>query len=164
MPDDKKINIIREAADKGNIGKIEKTAPAQEMEKRPEATAQERERVLSEIAKTEKSSPQPQAAPAINSAQNARKIREKKIEKILEKDLADIYVNLPADKKSEFKKLGEETADQINNLLDKTKIKIKEVINLIRKWLMVIPGINKFFLEQEVKIKADEIIKLNISK
>lgn len=160
MPDDKKINIIRESADRSNSNKIEKTASVQEMEKKPEATAQERASVLSEIAETEKSNRPPQAAPAVNSAQNAHKIRERKIEKILEKDLENIYMNLPADKKNEFKKLGEETANQINNLLDKTKIKIKEVINLIRKWLMIIPGINKFFLEQEVKIKADEIAKL----
>ena len=31
-------------------------------------------------------------------------------------------------------------------------------MSLIREWLKVIPGINKFFLEQTVKIKTDKII------
>jgi len=31
---------------------------------------------------------------------------------------------------------------------------------LIKKWLLLIPGVNKYFLEQEAKIKADEIVKM----
>jgi len=27
-------------------------------------------------------------------------------------------------------------------------------------WLKLIPGVNKFFLEQEAKIKTDEVLKL----
>jgi hypothetical protein len=44
--------------------------------------------------------------------------------------------------------------------LGQTKIKVNKIIDLIRRWLKLIPGINKFFLEQEVKIKADKIIRL----
>jgi hypothetical protein len=55
---------------------------------------------------------------------------------------------------------GEETVEKINSLLDKTKIKIGKIINLIKKWLKIIPGINQFFLEQEAKIKTDKIINL----
>lgn len=82
----------------------------------------------------------------------------KKIEGILEEDLGEVYFNLSLEKKEEFKTKGEETTIKIINLLSKPKVKIKKIISLIRDWLRIIPGINIFFLEQEVKIKADKII------
>lgn len=86
--------------------------------------------------------------------------RKREIEKVLEKGLGDIYVNLPPEKRQEFKVVGEETAGKISELLGKGKVKMQKIISLIRKWLTLIPGVNRFFLEQEVKIKADEIMKL----
>ena len=35
-----------------------------------------------------------------------------------------------------------------------------KIIDVIKKWLSIIPGINKFFLEQEAKIKTDKIMEL----
>jgi len=87
--------------------------------------------------------------------------RQAEIERILEDDLGDTYFNLPADKKEMFRIKGEQTAYEINGLLSAAKIKVQKIIKLIRKWLLVIPGVNRFFLEQEAKLKADEIIKLN---
>jgi hypothetical protein len=78
----------------------------------------------------------------------------------LAKDLDEIFINLPPDKRKEFKAAGEETARKINSMLDEAKIKIKKIISLIRDWLKVVPGVNRFFLEQEVKIKTDEILRL----
>lgn len=92
------------------------------------------------------------------------KKREKVIEKILEKDLDELYLAMSPEKKEEFKVVGEETAREINNLLKKTKVKVKKIIDLIRKWLLIIPGVNKFFVEQEAKIKTDEIIGINFLK
>ena len=86
--------------------------------------------------------------------------RTKEIEKVLEKDLGDIYVSLPPEKQKQFRIVGEETAAAINDLFNTGKLKIKKIIDLIRKWLSIIPGVNRFFLEQEAKIKADEIIKI----
>ena len=86
--------------------------------------------------------------------------REKSIEAILEKDLEQMYSQMPAEKQAEFKRKGEETARKINALFEKTKVKVRQIIELIKNWLLTIPGINKFFIEQEAKIKADEIIKL----
>ena len=74
--------------------------------------------------------------------------------------MEDIFKEMPPDKRQEFKIAGERTAREINNLLDQAKIKIKKIIGLIRRWLELIPGINKFFLEQEAKIKTDEIMKI----
>lgn len=86
--------------------------------------------------------------------------RQVEIERILEDDLSNVYFNLPEDKKETFRVQGEETAKEINDLLSVTKIRIQKIINLIRKWLLIIPGVNRFFLEQEAKLKADEIIKI----
>ena len=86
--------------------------------------------------------------------------RQVEIERILEEDLATVYFNLPEDKKEKFRLQGEQTAWQINKLLASTKIKVQKIITLIKNWLLLIPGVNRFFLEQEAKLKADEIIKL----
>lgn len=86
--------------------------------------------------------------------------REKKIERILEKDMDDIYLGASLAKRQELKKVGEKTANQINQMIDKGKLKFKKVIDLIKKWFLIIPGVNRFFLEQEAKLKTDEIMKL----
>ena len=86
--------------------------------------------------------------------------RQKQVENILAQGLEEIYLNLAPQKQQEFKKMGEETAGKIGRLLAKTKINIGEIIKLIKKWLALIPGINKYFLEQEDKLKADEIVKM----
>lgn len=86
------------------------------------------------------------------------------IEKILEEDLEDIYFNLPPETQKEFKEKGEETASKIHEFLDAVKIKTKEIIIAISHWLKIIPGVNKFFVDQESKIKADKILKLKHPK
>jgi len=87
----------------------------------------------------------------------------KKIEKIMESGLSDAYNRLSPIAKQEFKIKGEETANDIRDLLNNTKIKVKKIIKLIIEWLSMLPGINKFFLEQEAKIKTDRIIELGQS-
>lgn len=83
------------------------------------------------------------------------------IEKILEEDLESVYFSLPDENiKRQFKQKGEETALAILDLMAKPKFKAKKIIDLIIGWLKIIPGINKFFLEQEAKIKTDKILKL----
>ena len=84
-----------------------------------------------------------------------------KIEKIMEDGLEDAYKELTPIQQQEFKIKGEETAWNIRQVLKKTKIKIKEIFKLLLEWLKLLPGVNKFFLEQEAKIKADKIISLN---
>lgn len=81
------------------------------------------------------------------------------VENILEEDLGVVYFALDRLKQEEFKTKGEKTANKIVNILAKPKVKIKKIIFLIRDWLMIVPGINKFFLEQSVKIKTDKILQ-----
>jgi len=86
--------------------------------------------------------------------------QQKQIENILSSGLEEIYLSLTPEKQKKFKRAGEETAIKINKLLLKTKVNLGAIIKLIRKWLALIPGVNKYFLEQEAKIRADEIVKL----
>lgn len=83
------------------------------------------------------------------------------VENILEENLADLYVTLSPQEQAQFKIKGEETTKKIVELLQNAKATFKKIFNLIFGWLKTIPGINKFFMEQEAKIKADKIIKLN---
>ncbi|MBI4779503.1 hypothetical protein HY797_03570 [Candidatus Falkowbacteria bacterium] len=114
-----------------------------------------------EIARTE-SQPPPDVTGQAAGIMAPEAKRQKQIESILAEDLAEIYLSLTPEKQQEFKVKGEQTANKINQLLAKAKINIGEIIKLIKKWLSLIPGINKYFLEQEAKIKADELVKLKI--
>ena len=87
-------------------------------------------------------------------------IRYHQIESILEEDLADLFFRLDPQTQLEFKMEGEKTTQGISKLLSQAKIKVKKIVDLIRHWLRIIPGINKHFLEQETKIKADKILAL----
>ncbi|EKE07118.1 MAG: hypothetical protein ACD_18C00179G0002 [uncultured bacterium] len=84
-----------------------------------------------------------------------------RIEKVMEDGLEDAYKELTPLQQQEFKIKGEQTAWKIRQVLKKTHVKIKEIFKLLFEWLKFLPGINKFFLEQEAKIKADKIISLN---
>ncbi len=83
-----------------------------------------------------------------------------KIENILQEDLQDIYFQLPPKKQAEFREVGEETATRIAKMMSGVKIHVKKILELIINWLKIIPGLNRYFLEQEAKIKTDEILKL----
>lgn len=82
------------------------------------------------------------------------------IEKIMEEGLADAYMELTAVQQQEFKLKGEETAFKIKELLRQTKVKIKEIFKLLVEWLRTLPGVNKYYIEQEAKIKADKLLAL----
>jgi len=101
---------------------------------------------------------QPAVAPF--TLASPQEFRYKKIESILEEDLNDIYRSLDPHTQMQFRAKGEETAKGIFQLLSQAKVKVKKIINLIRNWLKLIPGINKYFLEQEIKIKTDKILTL----
>lgn len=81
------------------------------------------------------------------------------IEHLLADDLTDLFLSLPDKQKWEFKKKGEETASKISDMIHSGKLKIKKIFDLIRDWLQMVPGVNKYFLEQEAKIKADKVMQ-----
>lgn len=82
------------------------------------------------------------------------------VEKILEDGLGSFYASLPEDAKPLFKRKGEEASRQISEMVRTLHVQVKRVLELIHAWLKTIPGVNKFFLEQEAKIKTDRIMAL----
>ena len=82
-----------------------------------------------------------------------------KVEKILEEDLEEIYFKMPPEAQRRFKLKGEEVSLKIEEMFKAGKVIAKKILLLIRSWLKIIPGINKFFLEQEAKIKTDKIMR-----
>lgn len=90
--------------------------------------------------------------------ENYRSDSYKVIEGILEEDLGFIYEELPPYMQKDFKEKADIAALEIEKLLQKAKVNIRKVVKIIIQWLRIIPGINKFYLEQEAKIKADKIL------
>jgi hypothetical protein len=83
-----------------------------------------------------------------------------KIEKVMEEGVGDAYARLSPVAKQEFKIKGEETANNIREMVKSGHAKAKKVFQLILEWLKLLPGVNKFFLEQEAKIKTDRIMSM----
>lgn len=84
-----------------------------------------------------------------------------KVESVLEEGLADIFYSLPDDKKEEFKQKGEEAAKKIDELLNAAKVSAKKIFDVLKEWLSLVPGVNKFYLSQEAKIKTDKLLLIS---
>lgn len=97
---------------------------------------------------------------AQSSVSSVQKRREEAIDKILSEGLNDIFLSMPPAKQKEFQVKGEETVKKISIILGEAKFKVSKIIDLIKKWLKIIPGVNKFFIEQETKLKVDKIINI----
>lgn len=93
-----------------------------------------------------------------------RTVRLRQIENILSDGLEEAYREMEDSRKKQFKEKGEETARQVNALLTEAKVKVKKIVDLIREWLKLIPGVNTYFLEQEAKIKTDRLLKLGADR
>ena len=83
-----------------------------------------------------------------------------RVEKILEEGLGPLYASLPDSAKPKFKQKGEVAANEITGMVRSLRFQAKRALQLIRDWLLTIPGVNKFFLEQEAKIKVDMLAQL----
>lgn len=91
-------------------------------------------------------------------------VLQKKVEKILEEGLEQLYFELNPEEQAKFRNLGENTAQKITGLLQQAKVKIEEILSLIRQWLMSVGDVNRYYAEQEAKIKASKILKLRQEK
>lgn len=132
-------------------------APENFLEQRENISVNETAAVTTEVA----AAPTPVASSGgIVSDEEQRRVRMQQIEKLLADGLEEFYVNMPVNEQRKFKIKGEEVAAKINSLLDHATVKIKTIMDLIKSWLAMIPGVNKYFLEQEAKIRADRIIKI----
>lgn len=100
----------------------------------------------------------PTEPPAAISVVQAKDSGLAAIESILAEGLEELYGKMTPSEQQAFKKRGEEVASTIRQMIREAKVKMSRVLSLIRGWLGMIPGVNKYFLEQEAKIKADKIL------
>lgn len=82
------------------------------------------------------------------------------VERILEEGLGPYYASLPEEARPVFKQKGEEVAKEVSEMVRTFKFRVARTLQLITDWLKTIPGVNRFFLEQEAKIKTDRIMEL----
>jgi len=82
------------------------------------------------------------------------------IENILSENIAALYRQLSAEKQQAFRKRGEEVALKIKGTLRQTRVRAHELLQLIKEWLKMLPGISYYFLEQEAKIKTDKVLQM----
>lgn len=125
-----------------------------DIEKKPEKKDQKKEE--EEIISSS-------AAPA-TAIVSSEEERRKQIDMILSDGLNDVFLSMTPKQQKKFQEEGIKTVNKINKLLSQTKIKVKRIIDLIRRWLKNIPKVNKYFLEQEAKIKTDKILNLKNDK
>jgi len=148
--------------EKLNLEKIEKAPHSLEKPVRPETKVEpvsaSLEKSLAVPLPIEKKGEGKIIAPF--SAQTQQTRRAQAIDNILAEGLNEVFLKMTPAEQKNFKEAGEETVNKINKLLDKAKVKISSIISLLKKWLKLIPHVNKFFLEQEAKIKADKIIRI----
>ncbi len=126
-------------------------------EKQPERSAVSTEKPVETARPAERGGT---STPAISQAVSFQDRRAQAIDAVLAEGLNEVFLKMTPAEQKEFKTKGEETVTKINKLLDQTKIKAKKIIDLIKQWLKLIPGVNRFFLEQEAKIKADRIMRI----
>lgn len=83
------------------------------------------------------------------------------VEAVLSEGLEELYKQLAPNERAAFKKKGEETAKTVRELLLEAKVNVKKVFDAIRDWLKLLSDrANKFYLEQEAKIKTDKLLLL----
>lgn len=80
-----------------------------------------------------------------------------KVESVMSRGLMDVYKEMSADKQAVFKTAGEEAAKRIREMLASGKPRRYTTMKLLGTWLKTIPKVNRYFLEQEVKLKTDDI-------
>ena len=151
---------------------VESQPPAQP--ERPEVVI-EQERTAEKPTETEKPTPQeqpaeqPAVAPPPQPTQQQPNIVVPKdaltqeIERILENDLEELYFSMNAEDQMKFKLEGENVSRTIRQMMQSGTVKLRKVLGLVLNWLKMIPGVNKFFVEKQAKIKAEQILNLRDS-
>lgn len=83
------------------------------------------------------------------------------VERTLEDKLWEIYLALPKESRQRFKEGGDICATELRQLAERPKVRPRNVLMLIKRWLKLIPMVNKWFLWQEAKIKTDKFMRLH---
>ncbi len=147
------------------LGKPESVVPSTPEQALGQEIGQEDQGAATETAPQGEEAPANAPAPAVVSGTvqahpRADRLADE-IDDILEEDLKELYLAMSVDQQRKFRAKGEETVSKIRELVRATKINAKKIFRLIREWLKLIPGVNRFFLEQEAKIKTDKILAVS---
>lgn len=129
-----------------------------EVHERPESQPEPYKETSKEVMEQPSSAPISAAVRQLPISAEEQRLQE--IESVLSDGLQDIYKSLPPNEQQRFKIEGEKAAKEIAGLLLQVRVKVQQIINVIRRWLLVMPGVNKFFIEQEAKIKAEHLLIL----
>ncbi len=117
--------------------------------------------VVESTSRAEEQNPEPASVVSVQPAVQAPAERDrltKEVEIILEEDLTEMFLAMTPAQQAKFKEKGEETLFKVRVALGQAKINASKIFHLIRSWLKIIPGVNRYFLEQEAKIKTDKIL------
>lgn len=98
--------------------------------------------------------------PAATQSVAPKTVVRQNIESVLSSGLTEVYQGMTPQEQQQFRVAGEQAASTIEQLMTGFKATAKVVLDVIRTWLKMIPRVNKYFLEQESKIKTDQIIVL----
>lgn len=146
------------------INSPETSAPEQEIVTMPEAVEKQLEAeiefVKEEALAESKEAPSPAAPSAVRTPAAPKDPTTAAVEKILEQDLGDLYVKLDPETKKKLRVRGDILTERLKAVVSGARVKARRILSWIRDWLRLIPGINKYFLEQEAKIKTDKILEL----
>lgn len=140
--------------------KVEKTPNSENKAERISPAIQEKKEPVDKLAETNNIG----SVTSTPSVPDWQKKQEAEIDNILSEGLGEVFLKMNPEEQKVFKQEGEETVTKISKILNQTKVKVNKILALIRKWLSLVKGINKFFLEQEVKIKTDKILRLKNKK
>lgn len=154
------------AINDANLEKMPLVSPDQERQVNPEKKVEQKtERVENKIEDIDdkKKTDAPLITPGPSALVSDISYEEKQvaaIENIMAEGLDQVFLKMSPIQQKKFKTEGEKTAVKINKILMKARVSAEKVVLLIRRWLSMVPHINRFFLEQEVKIKTDRILKI----
>ncbi len=154
MPDGKSLKRVAHEAPQ-----IEEPKKEQVKEPKERKGLGIKEKIAQEVKKFQE--PSSRITIPSKQTQTTQKVKsplQEDIEGVLAEGLAGYYKSLTPVQRKQFKEEGEKTASKIEALVQKARVKVIEIISLIRKWLSMLPGVNRFFVEQESKIKADKIM------
>jgi hypothetical protein len=136
------------------------TTPHEQPEQQQERAA---ETAHEQPSTTASAQDQQTTAPSVASGVSATPTQKdqvtREVEGILSDGLQQFYSTLSPEGKVQFRQKGEQISGEIVTMVRSVGVQVKRVLELIYSWLKIIPGVNKFFLEQEAKIKTDRIIQ-----
>lgn len=82
------------------------------------------------------------------------------VEDVLEEGLGETYLAMRPALQKKFKERGERVAREIAGMIASLKVNAGKILKLVADWLKMIPGVNRYFLVQEAKLKTDRLVKI----